>query len=861
MSTPRSPKLANRLLERLAANANLEDILGDLEESYHKTFLQAGKVRAWLFYWRETLSILFSYTLKKRKKDASYSHYYSAAGRDMLVNYVKVALRSMAKQKLFTGINILGLALGMSLNLLILAILSQVIQFDHFHEKKDRIFRITTTKTDAQEVTTYASTFPEILQALKENYPAVEEAVLVKPISLSVLKHANEVALRGAFTSSDYFQVFSFKLENGNAQTCLNDPNSIVLSQKSAALLFPSQDPMGKSVELADGKHYKVTGLLAKHPPQTHLSFDALVSLNPSKSQQVWSDEDRQYVYFALQPNADASEFESALAPLAKQVSAFQKETQISFGIQPLLEISPGKDLARDNVPFDWLTTILLFVLGLLILIPACFNYTNLMIARALKRAKEIGIRKVVGSFKSQIASQFIVESVVLTLMALVGSLFIYLIIREEVSGMIIGAETLDLSLDFRIVSWFVGFAVLTGIAVGVFPALYFAKISPLSSLKGETTTVKISNIRKSLIVIQFSLSLGFVIGVAVIASQYHQLLNYRLGFEKENMLVVPLQGQNPALVVAEFSSLPQVQSVALTSHVPGVEGGKPTAIFLSNDQEDSVNVYSLAVDTALISAMGLELLWGDIPDQNTDKNGGVLVNQTYMRSVREHHSEDSLRMILEGRPLLIGGVIRDFNFMPLNNYIEPLIIQFSPDKANYAILNIQSNDMIETLNQLENRWVVLDQNVSFESFFLDHKIEEAYQSTVFMIKVFSFLGVLSITISCIGILGMVVFLTENRTKELAIRKVMGANLIQLYRVIGSSFMKLLLVASIITTPLAFFFYDRIFVTMISKYSVGVGWIELVVSVAIMFVLVSLPLLWMINRIAKVNPSENLRYE
>ena len=864
------PKFARWLLERYANKVMMEDLLGDLDELFFQNVKKKGLLKAQLGYWIEVSSLLFSYALKKRKRDSSYSTYYFTNSMSMFKNYFKVAVRNFAKQKLFTTINVLGLAMGMSVSLLILGVLSQVLQFDHFHTNKDQIYRVLTDAADEDGKRTYATAPLGVYDDLGENYPGIRHAVRVNyGLDLTLDHRNNEIMVSGIYTDPNYFDVFSFDLTSGNKATALSEPNSIILSPELAAKLFPDENPLGKVLTSREQGDFKVTGILKQHPRQTHLNAEALASystIDPMmiSAKERWTRYGRNYVYLYLDANKSQSDLSIDLEALSKKANTFFDDRQLNFEAQAFTKISPGKNLFHDNTPFDWMMTVFLFCLGLLILIPACFNYTNLMIARGIKRGKEIGIRKVVGSNRKQIRYQFIVEAVILTTIALIGSIFIFTLIRAQFLDMVIGSETLDLSLSFNMISWFVVFGLLTGIGAGVFPALYFSKIEPLQSLKSEiqSSVVSISAIRKSIIVAQFTISLVFIIGVGVIIKQHEDILNYDLGFDKENVLAVPLKGVDHQLVVNEFAKVPGVSQASLSSNLPGIEAGLISVMIRPEiNPNDSIQVYQVFADEAFIQALGFKMKWGESVMRTGSAREHFLVNEAFMR-VAGNLSSDTLNFIFEDQQKgQLSGVLKDFNFMQLNMAIRPLIVRLAPEKANYALLNVAGNNLLTTVDQLEDKWTSIDETTTFESFFLDQRIEESFRTAFGIIKIFGFLGALSLTISCIGLLGMVVYFTENRVKEVAVRKIMGATLSDLYVTLGGSFLKLLGIAILIATPLSYFFYDRLFVNMISKYSVGVGWVEMVGSIAFMLVLGLLPILWMITKISRVNPATNLRYE
>lgn len=864
------PKLAQRLLNWYAGRAEMEDMQGDLDEVYYDYRKKSGKLKADVKYWLQVFSLITSYGLRKRKSKAAYSSFYHKNSISMFKNYFKVAIRNFAKQKLFTTINVIGLAMGMSVSLLILAVLSQVLQFDTFHSNKDHIFRILTEDTKENDRRTFATSSLGVYGELKNNYPGVKDVVRISNrFSVTIDHQQNEIDIHGGYTDPNFFDVFSFDLSIGNESTALLAPNSIVISKSLAQKLFGDNEVVGKILTTIQGEEYTITGVIKEHPVQTHLKYDALVSFNTlgqESGSNLWTEYTGNYIYVLMDDDKGEVHLQSALSQITSKTIDYFEDNNVSYGAQAFNAISPGKGHNQDNTPFDWLMTILLFCLGLLILIPACFNYTNLMIARALKRSKEIGIRKIVGSSRKQIRVQFMVESILLSLIALVGSVFIFIFIRDEFSAMVIGADSLDLNLDPTMILFFVLFAISAGVMAGVFPALYFSKLKPINSLKSEvkTQTGSISNIRKSLMVAQFAISLIFIIGVGVIIKQHKDILTYDLGFNKENVLSVPLKGIDNQLVVNEFSSVPGVNNITLSSIMPGIESGLGRAIsYHPENKIDSIMSYQIEIDDQFLSTLDFKIKWGQNFDSKTQNaDASVIVNEEFMKIYHNvNPGADSLTVLINGEQKQILGVVNDFNFMQLNMGMRPLVISHNPQAARYALMKVDSQDLLGTIDQLEGKWGSIESNIPFESYFLDHKIQESYEQAFAIVKIFGFLGALSITISVIGLFGMVTYFTENRIKEVAIRKIMGASLLDLYQSLGRSFMKLIVIATLISTPLAYIFYDKFFVRMISKFSVGVGWTEILLSIVFMLIVGLLPIMWMISKIAQVNPADNLRNE
>ncbi|MFY0598840.1 MAG: ABC transporter permease [Cyclobacteriaceae bacterium] len=863
------PRLAEIIFAWIVGRADLEDIQGDLDEVFYQDLDKKGSFRAKANYWVQVVSLFFSYALKKRKSNASFSPYSASSGWGIFKNYFKVAFRSLVKERLFTTINIVGLAVGMSVNLLIIAILSQVLQFDDFHINKDHIYRVLTEVEDENGKYTYASTFEPVYEGFSKDYSGIKQIVCVDNKFNPTIQHYDEkITLSGAQVDASFFEVFSFDLAKGNKFTALAEPNSIVLSRKIAEKLFRNEDAFGKVIEIHN-EPYEVTGILKDHPKQTHLNFDVLVSFNSNDNDVAadkWSNYRYAYTYLMLDETKKPSDFDFALSDLNLKINSQNDKASVRLSLQPLKDISPGGNIYNDNTPFDWITCVLLFFLGLLILIPACFNYTNLTIARALKRAKEIGIRKVVGSHKWQIAYQFIVEAILVTLIALLGSVVIFNVIRDEFLSMVIGAETLDLTLSWSLILWFVCFGVLAGIVAGLFPAIYLSRIKPLEAIRSElkSNSVSISSIRKTLVIFQFSVSIVFIIGVAVVIKQYRDLLNYDLGFNKQNTLAIPTKGTDSQILINEFGTISEISAISRSSDLPGLGVASEVRVFVSENPNDSVLAHQIFVDEAFISSLGFEMLWEKSDARFTSKGfEQVFANEAFMRRLRSlHSSSDRLGFVVDQKhPLAVSGVLQDFNFMPLNATISPLIIRFAPEKSNYVLAVLDTRKPTEVLNLLEQKWDNVNPSVPFESFFLEDQIQTSYRSAFLMIKIFSFLGLLSITVSCLGLLGIVVYMTENRIKEVAIRKIMGASASDLYTLLGKSFIKLLTLSALIAIPIAYLLYDKVVVLLINKYSVGVGWIEFMAGIAIVLVLGILPVFWMVTKVSGINPAVNLRNE
>ncbi len=865
------PKYAQQLLKWFSGRAEVEDIQGDLDELYFFHLESNGKRKADRFYWKHVLSLLFSYGLKKRKRAASYAPYYSQNSIAMISNYFKIALRNFSKHKLFTSLNIFGLSLGMCICLLALSIAVAIYRSDEFHAKKDRIYQINTYVATDTETKTYGSTFPATSNGLKNAYPFVEQAVDIHgDIRPTINHHGSEIGTIGYFTTPSFFQVFDFEMTIGNPKSALSDPYSIVLTKNLAEKLFKDFNPVGETLS-TDYGDFTVTGVM-ENPKQTHLFYEALFSystyqlINDRDLKNDWVNFRNNYTYVLLEEGTDKSKLNEALADLNEIVTAFHDNTEIELSAMHLTGVVPRWNISNAiGIGWDQPSIIFFLTIGFLVLLPAIFNYTNLSIARALQRAKEVGIRKTVGAEKNQIKSQFIVETILMTMIAMVLSLIIMNPLKVEFLGMVWAAQVLETDLNTYQVATFLVFTLFVGVLAGIFPAQYFSRLNPIQTLKGNLKNGKssVSDFKKGLFVFQFFVSLVFIIGVVAIGRQYSYVLNHNQGFQTDNVISVPFKGLDKRIVLTEFNNHPDVRSITSTSTLPGL----PIADVIeatSNDQ-DTITIRQVFIDDDFIAKTGMKLIWGESQDlsESNQTEELVLVNQAYLDAINVFNTQkDTLQLTLaDGTNCRIVGVLADFNFEPLNELIKPMALRYSEEKTRYALLTINSDHIQRTIAELDEIWNSIDPNVTFESTFLEDDIEEAYYFLSVQIKFFSVLSALAITISCLGLLGMVVYNTENRTKEIAVRKIMGASESSLYYLLSKDFVKLIGIAAAIALPFSYFFYDKLFLHFLLRYGTGLGILEMIGSVLFLFLVGAISIFWQTSKVAKSNPANRLRYE
>lgn len=865
------PKLAQRLMKWRVGKADVEDILGDLDEVYFDRLDESGKRKADLIYWQMIFSLLFSYGIQKRKSRAAYSSYYFTNYFDMYRNYFKIAIRNFSKHRLFTILNITGLALGMCICLLALTIFVAIYRSDEFHVNKDRIYQLNTSLGDDSGSRTFGSTFHPISGQLKHNYPFVEETLDIQDEFNAKINHfGNEIPIYGHFANSSFFKLFDFQMIEGDRTSALDKPFNIVLTQKMAQKLFRDASPIGKTLETELGT-FTVSGVM-EDLKQTHFFFEVLVSYGTLEKVQDydwgndWTAYRDHYVYVMLSSESDRQALDDALLNLSDEAALFHEGLEVRIESIGLTNVVPRWNISNAlGIGWDQPSMIFFFSIGLLVLLPAVFNYTNLSIARALKRAKEIGIRKVAGAEKTQIKTQFIIETIVLSLLALVGAFILMIPLKREFLSMVRAASVLDTSPGVYQVVTFVIFSLFVGFFAGIFPAQYFSRLNPMQTLKGEIKNGRnqVSTLKKGLFVFQFFLSLVFIIGVTALGRQYRYVLNEKHGFDSENVLVIPFRGIDKQVTFNELSKHPSVKSITTASGLPGV--GVSHVVEATSNDLDTINVKQVYVGDDFIQQMDMKLVWGndDLIDQPNQTEELVLVNEQFLKAIAVFNvQKDSLRFTFaDGTHCRVAGILEDFNYEPLSELIQPLVFRYSIDQGQYALLSVSSSDMNKTITELETIWHGIDTEQVFEANFLDDEIEEAYYFLRVQLKFFSVLSTLAITISCLGLLGMVTFSTENRTKEIAIRKIMGASSGTLFYLLSRDFIKLIGLSALIAIPFSYVFYDKLFLYFLIRYGTGLGVLEIVASLVFLAMVGMVSIYSQTAKITKGNPATRLRYE
>ncbi len=862
------PRWAERFLSWYCRPALLEDLQGDLNEYFYRNLKTKGPIRARMNYILDVLKFFRLYTIRKPEFINLLIHWI------MIGSYIKTSSRSIVRNKLFSAINIVGLAISMSVGLVMIAFIADLNLYDDFHEKKERIYRVTTTNNTMD----LASTSVKAGKRIQETISGVEDVtILRRGFGGNVTVGETILPIGGLWADESFFNVFTFPFLQGDPATALKEPYSLVLTEQSVKRIFGVSDALGKSVKI-DTLNYVITGVLKDIPKLSHLRFEALASFSTVELQKPdtdggfmsWGSTYMNHVYIVLPTKGDPQLVQSNLDKISKEENKAIDNANIFLSLQPLKEIALGKKLVNQIGPV--VNSLAIWILGglaFVIILSACFNYTNLSIARSLRRSREIGIRKVIGAFKSHVFGQFITESVLISMLALTFSFVLFLLLRPHFLSLHPFLQNLlSLSLSPGIIISFIVLAFVVGVTAGILPALFFSRINAIGVLKGSSSLqlFRHVNMRKALIVVQYIFSLIFITTTIIGYKQYKSMLTFDLGFTTENILNINLQGNKADLLKKELLELPEVSEVSQSLIVMSL-GNIFSGQMKYKKMDDSVSVWLNVVDEHYIPLHKHKLLAGkNFTSRNEHaKEIEAIVNEQILKrfDIGEQDPNKALgeELTIDGKKLTIVGVVKDFHYETLEDKIEPMVFRYFTNQ-NYGYVNVQikTNDLPATLSSIENAWQKIDKVHSLNATFYDDQIEQAYSPFSMMVKVIGFLAFLAVCIASMGLFGMVVFTTETRLKEISIRKVLGASERKLIFLLSKGFLLLLILAALIAIPTTYFFFDKVILSNFA-YHQPIGWSELIIGLVAVMMLAFLMIGSQTLKVARSNPSEVLKNE
>jgi ABC-type antimicrobial peptide transport system permease subunit len=871
------PKMAQRLLNWYCRGDIVEDLQGDLNEYFERNLKTKGAMRARLIYWIDVLKFFRLYTVR----EPSFTNLYIYL--IMISSYFKTFKRSLVRNKLFSFINIFGLAVSISVGLLVVALLLDLSSYDDFQVKKDRIYRVVSkNQPNGQAPMDLASTSIKVGKKMRESITGFEDLTIMRNGFYGDAHVGDNYLPLNAYYADEYFfKVFSFPIIKGNPSTALKEPYSLILTEKTSKKLFGDADALGKVVKF-DTINYVVTAVMEDVSKFSHFRFDALVSFSTAEATigkddpyfYGWNNIWQNYVYLTLPEDSDSKALQTNLERLSAQENKAMKDQKISVGLQPIKAIALGKRLTNANGPT--MPPVVIWVLGglaFVIILSACFNYMNLSIARSLRRAREVGIRKIIGAPTSHIFGQFMSESVFTALLSLIFAFLFFLFLRKQFLGLDSHlSDLVSLELSFKLIVYFLLLAVGVGIVAGFFPAVFFSRINALQVVKDNSKfkVFRHVNIRKALIVVQYTLSLIFIATTIVGFKQYKGFLNFDLGFKTENILNIKLQNNNSDLLVKELKEIPTVQGVsraAMITSLGSMQGTTIKYIDPKDGAKDSSMIALNVVDENYLPIHQHKFAAGTNFKLRPKKGeeSEIIVNEQVLKrfNIANRNPQKALgeQVMMDNKPLTIVGVLKDFHYGTMENKIEPVVFLYSTDMPwGSANVKIQTNDLPATMASIEQAWKKIDKVHPIEAEFYDDQIEKAYSQFSVMIKVIGFISFLAICIASLGLFGMVVFTTETRLKEISIRKVLGATEGGLIYLLSKGFIFLLGIAAVIALPATYIFFDKFVLTKFAYHS-PMQVFEFLLPLMVLTVLAALLIGSQTLKAARSNPVKNLKTE
>ncbi|MDE2728121.1 MAG: ABC transporter permease [Gemmatimonadota bacterium] len=746
----------------------------------------------------------------------------------MLRNYLSVALRNLRRHPAYSLINIAGLAIGMATCVLILMYIQDELGYDRYHPHADRVYRIVDDIESGGQTVQTAGTPTGWGPALRRDFPEIELLVRIRGTETAWLVDLGNTIYyerKVIWAEPELFEMFDMPLVLGDPETALAEPYSMVISEELAFKYFGAEDPIGKAVNLDNRWDFMVTGVMENVPTNAHMRPDMLVSYTTMNAIRSWDLDDWEYhrnlyTYIRLRENVSPDEFEAKLpAFLERHAGDHYREEGISLrpSLQPLVDIHLYSNRESEHEPNGDIRYVALFmVIAFLILIIACINFINLATARSEMRAREVGVRKVLGANRMQLIRQFLGESVLMAgLAAIVAVILVQLVLPavNEIAG-----KQLALPLtDGRVLAALILGTIAIGLAAGSYPATYLSGFLPAVVMKGSPESGRKGlGMRQVLVVVQFSMSIFLLVSTAIIYDQLEYIQTKRLGFDKEHVMVVPITGSpqqvNTPVLRRRLSELPGVVATSTTTGVPGMrilpilevrpEGMSP---------EDHLMMATLHVDEHFLDVMGIEVLAGRnfSSDWSTDTTSAYLLNETAVRNLGWGSPIDAIgrqfeRLSWERAPGRVIGVVEDFHLRTIHEEIEPAVITTSPYHT-FILIRIVPEGISETIGRIEEVWNDVDSRYPLEYTFLDEDFDALYRTDRQLGEIFAVFAFLAIFVACLGLLGLASFSIQQRTREIGIRKVVGSSVSGIVVLLSKDFMKYVLWANVIAWPLAYF--------------------------------------------------------
>lgn len=874
----RPPRWADQFLEWFCHPETLEDLQGDLHELYYQRLeYQKPSVAARQFIWEVLVAF----------RPSNFRPLHLKFNPAMFRNYFKSALRNLLRNKQHATINILGLAIGITCFLLIFLNIQDELSFDQHHLHKDRIVRVVGDIANQEgEISEFAHTFAPLGPILASEYPFIEKMVrLYREESQFIANlHPEKQYIENGFffADSEFFDLFSYEFLEGQALGALTNPFTIVLTESTAQKYFGDQPALGQVLTYRGDEEsfeFTVSGVIADPVYNSHIEFDLIGSFKSLDRIMPWYDNwwhPPMYTYLLLREAEDIEQLNAQLDQNYAKIFTKQSTGKRTFKAQALTDIHLRSHRENELTVNGNINQVYLFSLvAFFILLIACINFMNLATAASISRAKEIGVRKTFGARRFQLVQQFLGESFLLTAVAFGIALFLVELLLPYFNQFVGKSLTSSYFQYWTAGAILLGLFCGIGLLAGLYPAFFLSSFRPVNVLKGINLRLGggTINLRRCLVIFQFVISSGLIISTLIMYDQIKYMQKRNLGFQKDQVITVPLRDQddqiNNEALKENWLKRPEVLNVAASSGVPTTEGLYNFNVKPKNAANDSLEMLTLTVDHDFAKTYGLEFVAGrDFSlDYQTDSQEALILNESAVKKIGWKNplgQEMEVTYYLENEEIKKGrviGVVRDFHYHSLRQEVKPIVMHILPNTYynNYISVKVGGADISTTLGQLERDWKMFNPDRPFEFSFLDETFERLYHKEARLNILFLFFSLISVFIACLGLFALSSLTCEQRTKEIGIRKVLGASATHIVWLISNQFTRLVLIAFIIATPIAWYAVNRWLENFAYQTQIKPGVFLLAGVLAIFIALLTISFHTL--RLAIANPAKTLRYE
>ena len=855
------PALAVWILSRITRGEDRLSIKSDFSEIYEELAMKEGSFKALKWYWTQVLRSIPMFLIK--------NFYWRVV---MFKNYVKIAVRNIKRHKGFSLINTAGLAIGISCCILILQYVRHEFSFDKFHENSKSIYRVLQhQKGNIYQGTDIFNAVPAIFApSVGEDFPKDAKVTRVKNYERQVrYKNKQFYEKRFLYAEPEFLEIFSFAVAKGNPKTALKEPYTVAITKDMSRKYFGEEDPVNKIINIDNEQDYRITGILENVPDNSHLKFDFLASFSTllgtwGQNQLTSWQNSSVWTYIQLAKNTNPQGFN---ARLKKYDTVGFGGHPASFHLQPLTDIHLGQKVAFDLPGKGDIRYIYLYsAITLFILLISCFNYMNLSVARSFTRGKEIGIRKVIGAKRKSIIIQFLGESLVLSLSSLVLAVLLVRLALPVFNYLTERNIQFDLSTDIAFIFCLIGIGIFAGLTAGIYPAMFLSSFKTARVLKGRTEFISKSttSLRNVLIIVQFAVSICLIICALVINHQLHYIKNTKLGLDKESIITIPMTNERMwkkyNVFKSELSQQANILDITASKSLPTEIDNTAQIKLGGQNQGETLRVWVNWVDFNFIDFYKIKIARGRnfIKDSPQDLEDAYIVNETAARAIGFENAVG--KKFATGRAEgQIIGVVEDFHFAPLRSKIQPLALKLDPSYLKVLSVRTNSFDISNTLTFIQNKWKKVYPDFPFVFSFLDKRIESMYETEMKLGQSFNYFTLIAILLSCLGLLGLASYMAEKKTKEIGIRKVLGASVPNLLLLLTKEFTRFVFLANIIAWPAAYFLMNKWLQNFAYRINIGLG--IFVISALLALFMALLTISYQSIKAATANPVDSLRYE